>query len=145
MLMVRIADFFQSTRIIIILTAAVHFKLNTKIAFTVTVENRVWLVAVLLDLIIKVIIAAVAIRIVASPVDVVVMDNSVAALAAVIVVVVAGFTKGGIIVLYCIVNPDRFTGVVTGGAVFVNTLMTKELIPLTRSPCPCYWQALLMM
>lgn len=56
------------------------------------------------------------------------MDDSVAALTAMIIVIIAGFAKCGIIVLHCIVNPDRFTAVVAGGAVFVNTLMTKELI-----------------
>jgi hypothetical protein len=127
MLMTGICNFFELACIIIILAAAVYFQLNSKIAFTVTVEHRFRLVAVLLDLIIKVIVTTVAIRIIASPVDVVVVDDSVAAFAAVIVVVVAGLAKCGIIVLHCIIYPDGFAAVIAGGAVFVNTLMTKEL------------------
>ena len=100
MLMTGIANFFEGACVIIVLAAAVHFKLYSKIPLTVTIENRLRLIAVLLDLIIEVIVTAIAVRIIASPVDVVVMDNSVAAFAAVIVIIEAGFTKGGIIVLY---------------------------------------------
>ena len=128
MLMTDICNFFELACIIIVLTSAVYFQLNSKIALTITIENRLRLIAVLLDLVIEVIIAAVAIRIIASPVNVVVVDDSVAALTAMIIVIIAGFAKCGIIVLYCIIYPDGFAAVVAGGAVFVNTLMTKELI-----------------
>ena len=91
MLMACICYFFEFACIVIVLTAAVYFKFNTEIAVAIAMEHRIRLVAVLLDLIIKVIVTTVAIRIIASPVDVVVMDNSVAALTAVIVVIVTGF------------------------------------------------------
>ena len=56
-------------------------------------KNWFRLVTIFLNFIIESIIAIVEVRIVASPVDVVVVDNSVASFAAVIVVVKAGFEK----------------------------------------------------
>ena len=56
------------------------------------------------------------------------MNDSTATFTAMIMVVVASLTEGDVVVLYRIVRPDSFAAVVTGRAVFVNALLTKELI-----------------
>ena len=100
MLTVSVADLFKSACIIIIFTAAVYFKLNTEITLSIAVKNRLRLITVLFYLIIKIIIAAVAVRVISSPVYVVVMDDSVAAFTAMIIVIVTSLAKCNVVVLY---------------------------------------------
>ena len=86
------------------------------------------LVAVLLDLIIKVLIAAVAIWVISAPIHIAAANEPAAAIASAVIIVKAPLTEREIVILHRIVYPDCFPTVVTGDTMLVHAILTEKLI-----------------
>ena len=65
----HIGDAFETGCIVIVLAAFIHFQFHTEVSFSVSVKDRCGLVAVFLDLVLKLIEASFAVGQVAVPAD----------------------------------------------------------------------------
>ena len=106
---VGVGYFKQFIRIVAVLACAINLQLNSEESFGITIEDRLRLVAVVVDTSVTVyflVIAFTAIVISVEMISVVLMQKRIAARTAGIMIFVAVMAKGGVLVPVAIVCPN---------------------------------------
>ena len=92
------------------------------------VEDRLRLVAVFLDLSLDAVVTAGAVRIIAAPQDIIVMQDPAAGFTAAVMIVIAAGAECRMIVTDCIVRPDSFAAVVAFDSVVLCAIITEPFL-----------------
>ena len=124
----------QFFRKVIISACSVNFQFDAKVTIALTVENGVWLVAVLMNqvaLLSLVLVAVTAVCLAVQIVSIVFVQESITATASGVVVMIAMTAKGDVVITIDILVPDAFAATFTGGSVILQAVGTDDLpVPL---------------
>ena len=134
--LVHIGDAFETGSVIVVLAAFIHFQFYAEVSFSVSVKDRCGFVAVLLDLVLKLVKASFTVGQVAVPADNAFRNDLPAGFAAVVVGIKTVLAEAGIFIGNAVLFPDRLTAVVAGDAVFLDTIVAEQFI--------VYWCALFL-
>ena len=131
---VGIGNVQQLFGIIIVSACSVNFQFDAKVTIAFAVENRIWLVAVLVDQIVFfsfVLVAVTAVCFTVQIVGIVFVQESITAAASGVAVMIAMAAKGDIVVTIDILVPDAFPAAFAGGSVILQTVRANDLsVPL---------------
>ena len=131
--LMNVSNAFETGCIVIVLAAFIHFQFHAEVSFSLTIENGCRFVAVILDLVLKLVKASFAVGQVAVPADDAFRNDLPAGFAAVVVGIEAVLTKAGIFIRDAVLFLDRLTAVVAGNTVFFDTIVAEQLIVYRRA------------
>ena len=123
--LMHIGNAFETGCIVIVLAAFIDFQFHAEVSFAVSVKDRCGFVAVLLDLVLKLVKASFAVGQVAVPADEAFRNDLPAGFATIVVGIEAVLTEAGVFIRDAVLFPDRLTAVVAGNTVFLNTVIAE--------------------
>ena len=126
--LMSVSNAFENCGVVVILAAFIHFQFYAEVSFAVSVKDRCGLVAVFLDLVLKLIKASFAVGQVAVPADEAFRNDLSAGFAAVVVGIKAVLAETGVFIGDAVLFPDGFAAVIAGDAVFLNTVIAEQFI-----------------
>ena len=119
----------QFLRIIIIFARFINFQFDAEIAVPISVENRVWLIAVFMNqvrvfpfFLITISTVCITVRIVCF----ILIKQGIAAAASGVMLFIAICTNSGIFIAICIISPDSRTTAITDCRVFFQAIRTDD-------------------